>query len=540
MTTAIRLAALAGTLGLALAAAPAEAAIIRGTPLADRLVGTDAADRIHARAGADFILGGAGRDMIDAGIGPDRVSVAYDGGADRVVCGLGLDVVTADRTDLVAADCEVVSVRLSRDLLSPIDRAQHETQVEPDSFSVGRTVVTAFQSGRYDQGGAAAIGWATTADVGGNWRSGLLPRLSTSTGTPGPYDRVSDPVVAFDAVRRSWLIGTLGLNDSGISLLVSRSRDGVRWDPPVVAAAAQDDAYDKQWLVCDNWAVSPRRGRCYLAYLNTLTKLIAVRHSDDGGLTWSAEVAPAAVGTLGTFVNGAFPIVRPDGTLVVVVTVFSAFGTLGSDELVSLASTDGGESFAATAVVARTVSGEFYGVRAPLLVSGDTDSVGVVYVAWADCRFREECSGSDIVVARSTDGSTWQAPRRVPAGRGGPNVEHFVPGLAIRPGTSGNGAELAVVYHSFPQQSGCVLEQCPGIDVWLATSPDGGRNWRPRRRLNAESMPLGWIANTGTGRMVGDYVSVSWSGGRPVAVYSLATAPAPGVFRQAIYAAVRG
>jgi hypothetical protein len=215
--------------------------------------------------------------------------------------------------------------------------------------------------------------------------------------------------------------------------------------------------------------------------------------------------------------------VRPDGTLVVVVTVFSAFGTLGSDELVSLVSTDGGESFAAPAVVARTVSGEFFGVRAPLLVSGDTDSVGVVYVAWADCRFREECSGSDIVVARSTDGSTWQAPRRVPAGRGGPNVEHFVPGLAIRPGTSGNGAELAVVYHSFPQQSGCVLEQCPGIDVWLATSPDGGRNWRPRRRLNAESMPLGWIANTGTGRMVADYVSVSWSGGRPVAVYSLAT-----------------
>jgi hypothetical protein len=35
--------------------------------------------------------------------------------------------------------------------------------------------VTAFQSGRYDQGGAAAIGWATTADVGGNWRSGCSP-----------------------------------------------------------------------------------------------------------------------------------------------------------------------------------------------------------------------------------------------------------------------------------------------------------------------------------------------------------------------------
>ena len=40
--------------------------------------------------------------------------------------------------------------------------------------------------------------------------------------------------------------------------------------------------------------------------------------------------------------------------------------------------------------------------------------------------------------------------------------------------------------------------------------------------------------------MLGDYVSVSWSVGRPVAVFSLATAPDAGTFRQAIFATVLG
>ena len=538
-TLAIRLAgALLGLLvALGASATSAAAATVRGTALADQLVGTNAADVIDGRAGADFIHGRAGSDVVDAGVGPDRVAIAYDGSVDRVRCGPGVDLVTADRTDVVGPDCEVVTLRLSRDLLASFDRAQHETQVEPDSLSVGRTIVTAFQSGRYDSGGAAAIGWATSTDAGASWRAGVVPRLSAAA-LSGPYDRVSDPVVAYDAVRRTWLISTLGLSAEGIALLVSRSRDGVRWDAPIVAAAAPDETYDKQWLACDNGPVSPFRGRCHLAYLNTVTRLITVRHSDDGGLTWSAEIAPAEVGSLGSFVNGAFPVVRPDGTLVVIFTVFSAFGAFGNDELVSLVSRDGGESFAAPAVVTHTVAGEFYGVRAPLLVSADADAAGTVYVAWSDCRFREECTGSDIVVARSPDGTAWQAPRRVPAGRAGADVDHFVPGLAVRPSTSGAQAELAVLYHSFPRQAGCELERCPGIDVWLAVSPDGGRSWRPRRRLNTESMPLGWIANTGAGRMLGDYVSVSWSGGRPVAVFSLATAPEAGTFRQAIFATV--
>src|SRR5437773_6822036 len=36
----------------------------------------------------------------------------------------------------------------------------HKTQVEPDTFSFGSTIVSAFQSGRFIDGGASNIGWA--------------------------------------------------------------------------------------------------------------------------------------------------------------------------------------------------------------------------------------------------------------------------------------------------------------------------------------------------------------------------------------------
>ncbi len=529
-----RLLAFAAVSALAALCPPnVEGATVRGTTGPDRLFGTARADVIEGRGGDDFLHGRAGADRISAGPGADRVAVHYDGAVDRVRCGLGRDVVTADRTDAVAADCEVVTVQLSRDTL-PLDRAQHETQVEPDSLAVGRTIVVALQSGRFEDGGASAVNWATSTDAGGTWRTGFLPGLSTSATPGGRFDRVSDPVVAYDANRRLWLIATLGLDDGGVALLVSRSADALRWDPPIVAAVGPAESLDKEWLTCDNGAASPFRGRCYLAYLDARSGRIAVQRSDDAGATWSSAVEPEPVSGLGSIVNGAYPIVRPDGSLVVAFTAFNAFGTLGVDDIVAMASGDGGITFGDPVIVAQAIAGEFFGIRAPLLVSGDVDASGTVYLAWSDCRFRPECSGSDIVVARSQVPGTWERPRRVPPGPTG-DVDHFIPGLAVQPGAEG----LAVVYHSFRQQAGCVLELCPGIDVWLARSPDGGRTWS-RRRLNAESMPLAWIANTGTGRMLADYVSTSWAGGRPVPVFALATEPSAGLFRQAIFATTRG
>src|SRR3954447_2396366 len=54
----------------------------------------------------------------------------------------------------------------------------HHANVEPDTFSYGSTMVAAFQVGRIYDGGACAIGFATSRDNGSTWpttTSGLLP-----------------------------------------------------------------------------------------------------------------------------------------------------------------------------------------------------------------------------------------------------------------------------------------------------------------------------------------------------------------------------
>src|SRR5437667_1603931 len=67
----------------------------------------------------------------------------------------------------------------------------HHTEVEPDSFSNGSTIVAAFQVGRIYDGGACAIGFATSTNNGASWTNGLLPGITKWAGG-GPNDRATD------------------------------------------------------------------------------------------------------------------------------------------------------------------------------------------------------------------------------------------------------------------------------------------------------------------------------------------------------------
>jgi hypothetical protein len=510
----------------------ARAAELTGTNRADQLAGTRAADtirglggndRIEGRSGADLLSGGPGRDTVIGGPGPDRIALQYDGAQDTALCGPGVDVVNADLYDLVGDDCEILTRQLSRDQFVGI--AQHETQVEPDSLAVGSTIVTAFQSGRLVDGGAAGIGWAASVDGGRTWRRGLLERVA---------DRVSDPVVAYDALRRTWLIATLGASEDTSQLFLTRSRDGLGWSRPEPAAGDPAEEYDKEWLACDNWRGSTFFGRCYLAYLEGETGEIRIRRSLDGGRTWSSPASvpldnPALVG------NGAFPVVRPDGTLLV---LYSVFGSIDPDDdsVVVTRSVDGGVTFETARRVASLLT-EDVGLRAPPFVSADVDAAGTVYVTWADCRFTAQCTANGIVLVVSRDGVAWTPPRRVPFGLAEAAIDRFVPAVAVNPSTSGTRTDLAIAAYSATQAHGC--RNCELVDALLIRSRDGGRTWAPPMRLNAEAMQLAWVADTGLGRMLADYISVSYVGGRPVPVLSLATEPEAGEYRQAIFASTR-
>jgi hypothetical protein len=451
----------------------------------------------------------------------DRIAVQGNGVRDRVVCGGGRDVVTADLFDRIAPDCETVSRQLSRDPTTS-RFYQHQTQVEPDSFAFGSTIVTVFQSGRtIGRGGAAAIGWATSPDAGTSWRRGFL-ELTT--------ERASDPTVAYDAQHGTWLVGVLSVDaDESRGIQVTRSADGMQWSP--LANVADTDSADKEWIACDNWPTSPFRGRCYLSYLNERANRIETRWTGDGGVTWSGPALTSGGVPRNLAANGAIPVPRPDGSLVVGFLAAAArFGSfVGATH-----STDGGVTFSDVVRIG-DLAGQIRNVtnvRAAPLPSLDADASGRVYAVWHDCRFSLECRATDVVFASSPDGVTWSTPARVPVRNPNDPTDEFIPAIAADPA-----GRLAITYYSLKQDH-CLQTDCPGVNVNLIQSPDGGATWGRPLRLSVQGMRLSWLADADTGRFVGDYVSTSWFDGRPVPVFSLASPPAADKsLRQAIYAA---
>jgi len=107
----------------------------------------------------------------------------------------------------------VTLTRISTDpYTNPTSR--HATEVEPDTFSVGSTIVSAFQVGRFNDGGASNIGWSTSTDGGATWTNGFLPGITKLANPAGIYDRVSDASVAYDAKDNVWLISSLPLTNT--------------------------------------------------------------------------------------------------------------------------------------------------------------------------------------------------------------------------------------------------------------------------------------------------------------------------------------
>jgi hypothetical protein len=404
-------------------------------------------------------------------------------------------------------------------------QAQHRTEVEPDTFRFGSTIVSAFQVGRVFGGGSSNIGWATSTDGGATWTHGFLPGITTNAG--GTYLQASDPSVAFDARHNVWLISSLALNGSRVDVLTSRSTNGgTTWGNPIVTATG---SLDKNWIVCDNTATSPFYGNCYTQYDITSGNQIRMRRSTNGGLNWGSALSPSS-GATGL---GGQPVVRPNGTVLV------PYRATNAAQIRSFRSIDGGASWRATVLVSsishHTVAG---GLRESPLPSAEIDAAGTAYVAWADCRFRSGCARNDIVVSESTSETTWAAPYRVPIDSTGSTVDHFVPGIGVDRSTSGGSARLGVTYYFYPNSS-CSAATCQ-LNVGFISSTNGGTTWSARTQI-AGPMTLSWLPNTSQGRMFGDYISTSVrNGANAYPIIPVATAPSGSTFNLAMYVPTGG
>ncbi len=395
----------------------------------------------------------------------------------------------------------------------------HHTEVEPDTYSSGSTIVTAFQVGRIYDGGACAIGFATSTNNGASWTNGLLPGVTKYTS--GTYDRATDASVAYDAAHNVWLVSSLVLSESGgvhgVAVVTSRSTDGgLTWGNPVITENTSKSP-DKNWIVCDDTATSPYYGHCYTEWDdNGSGNLLQMSTSTDGGLTWGAVL------TDGSGVIGGQPVVRPDGTVIV------PTDNANESSLGAFNSTNGGASWSAittiTTIKSHTEAGS---LRSGPLPSAEIDGAGTVYIAWSDCRFEKSCRANDIVLTHSTNstGTTWSTITRVPADAVNSGVDHFIPGLAVNKSTSGSSAQIGITYYTYPNTNcgtSCVL------DVNYISSTNAGATWSASSQL-AGPFNVTWTATTSQGRMVGDYISTSFgSDNLAHAVFMTASAPTSG------------
>lgn len=413
--------------------------------------------------------------------------------------------------------------------------SQHATEVEPGAFAFGSTIVAAFQVGRIFQGGGADIGFATSTNAGATWKNGFLPGITIFEGG-GPFTAVSDPSVAYDAKHALWLISSLPLGRTQAPqniVSVSSSRDGMTWSNPVQVSQTADA--DKNWIVCDNNASSPNYGNCYVEWddpSQNADDLIWMSVSNDGGQTWQTarNTADSAHGL------GGVPVVQNNG--VVVVPIMQICTTqICTPNMLSFSSVNGGASWSSTVKISTISDHQAAGnLRSDPLPAAQVDSNGKVYVVWQDCRFRSNCLSNDLVLSTSNDGVTWTAPSRIPIDAASSTADHFIPGLAVDPATSGAAAHLGLTYY-FYSEATCGTSITPPCELQAGfiSSQDGGQTWTSPTTLTIP-MSLTWLPNTFAGVMVGDYISTVYANGKARPIFALANAPSgANQFDEAIY-----
>jgi hypothetical protein len=417
-------------------------------------------------------------------------------------------------------------VQISSDPFTNSD-SNHKTEVEPDSFAWGNTIVSAFHVGRRPGSvgwGSADVGFATSTDGGVTWHHGSLPGL-TKNYKGGTYGAAADPSVAYDAKHGQWLISTLPLAglSSGSGLIgdvaVSRSTDGLTWGNPILIDKTHLD--DKNWTVCDNTTSSPFYGNCYTEWDQAFgSGDVLMSVSSDGGQTWGPGL-PSSDHAGGL---GGEPVVQPNGTVIV------PFSGGGVDVF---SSTNGGKSWGKSQAVAvvnsHLVAGGF---RDPDLPAASIDGAGKVFVVWSDCRFRSGCKSNDIVMSSSIDGKTWSKVARIPIDATTSTVDHFMPGIGIDPNTSGSSAHITIVYYYYPV-SNCTTSSCQ-LEVGFVTSSDGGASWTAGAKI-AGPMKLTWLPDSDNGFMVADYIGVSYVNGNPFGFFPVAQANNGTKFSEGMY-----
>jgi hypothetical protein len=390
-------------------------------------------------------------------------------------------------------------VRVSNDILAPgggSNGAQPETETEPfiaiDPENP-KHLLASYQEDRFEDGGCRDLTAAVSFNGGLTWQESLLPKLTVANG--GPYQRISDPWVAFGPGGRAYF-ASIGFNETSApnGVYVSASDDGGRtWGDPVAVHSGTQDFDDKEAVAVDNRDDSPYKGRVYVAWdsiTSSRQQPVRISYSDDGGQSFQPFVN---IDNQGANI-GIIPLVGPGGILHVVWLSYQGNYAI----LRASRSTDGGRTWSTPAGITGVSS---YGVEGSRTGSGLPSAAidantGALYVVWQDGRFTPRTD--QAVLSSSTDGGqTWSAPVRVSDGPG--DSPNFTPAVAVTPE-----GWVGVSYYSMRNNPSRVL-----VDEYLAVSKNGGQQFA-NQRLTATSWDLRFAA-AADGFFLGDYTGIAAS-----------------------------
>jgi len=289
------------------------------------------------------------------------------------------------------------------------------------SGSVVVQVGIAFSGGALTPGARSTVLASRSVDGGTSWGPALT--LADDDGSLYFNDKESVTIDATDSRYVYAVWDRIDWTDRGPTRLARSTDGGLSWSP---AATIYDPGPERQTI--GNVAVTTPDGIVHVFFTELGPAAsdprqteghLAVIHSADKGLTWSA---PAVIADLLAVATN--PPSRPELTV-------RAGEILGS--------------FAAGPVV------------------------GTLYAAWQDARFTSGAHNAIVLVSSTDGGTTWTDPIRVNAE---PSVPAFTPTLTVLPS-----GLVGVMYYDFRQTGTSTYQP---TDLWLAVGRNRN-DWRETR-----------------------------------------------------------
>lgn len=359
--------------------------------------------------------------------------------------------------------------------------------------------------------GAHWVGTYWSKDGGKTWGQQLLPGYpgSREISTLSGMGASGDPAIAFGSQGNVYLAGIAyavspvpGPNPGRDSIVfVAKSADGGETYSQISVVARSVSRFtfhDKEWI-----AVDPTNEYVYIVWVRFNAGVAAemvVSRSTNGGLTWSLPRVISDA-TSGEFqIQGAYPVVTPDGTLHITWADFQ------NHHFRYVRSTDQGATFSSPVDVADFTdlpgslpNSAFRSALLPQTAAdrGYSEYQGSIYMAWNDYRNND----TDVFLVYSRDGGTnWSQPARVNQNPLGDATDQFMPDIHVT-----EQGYVVLVYLDRRDDANNTL-----IRPYFAISTDGGVSFHDMAvgpQFNGNNGGTSFLS--GESHLIGDYIGIS-------------------------------